>query len=127
MNMTLSEDLEKLRAEVRRFCQDGVPEDIKTKVKTERFSLCADDQKSIAKLLYEEGGWSCPGWPEEWGGPGWSYPEQYLFERELSLGDAPRINQFGAGMLGPALMEFGTEEQKQRFLPPIVRGDVLWC
>ena len=127
MDMNLSEDLETLRDQVRRFCQDIVPADIKTKVKTERFSLDAGDQKSIAKLLYEQGGWSCPGWPAEWEGPGWSYPEQYLFERELSLGDAPRINQFGAAMLGPALMEFGTEEQKQRFLPPIVRGDVLWC
>ena len=84
-------------------------------------------QKTFARLLYEQGGWSCPGWPKEWGGPGWSYPQQYIFERELSLGDAPRINQFGTSMLGPALMEFGTEEQKQRFLPPIVRGEVLWC
>ena len=127
MDMNLSKDLETFRDEVRHFCREVVPADIKSKVKTERFSLSAEDQKLFARLLYAQGGWSCPGWPQEWEGPGWSYPQQYLFERELSLGDAPRINQFGSSMLGPALMEFGTDEQKQRFLPPIVRGDVLWC
>ena len=125
--MNISKDLQAFREEVRRFCREVIPEDIKSKVRTERFSLGAEDQKLFARLLYEQGGWSCPGWPKEWEGPGWSYPQQYIFERELSLGDVPRINQFGASMLGPALMEFGTSEQKKRFLPPIVRGEVLWC
>ena len=125
--MDMSKDLATFRDDVRRFCREKIPQDIKTKVRTERFSLSAEDQKLVARLLYEQGGWSCPAWPKEWEGPGWSYQQQYIFERELSLGDGPRINQFGASMLGPALMEFGTPEQQQRFLPPIVRGDVLWC
>ena len=58
--MSISKDLETLRDQVRHFCRDILPEDIKTKVRTERFSLSADDQKKFTRLLYEQGGWSCP-------------------------------------------------------------------
>ena len=119
-------ELETFRDEVRDFVR-GLPEHLRIKTRSERYSLGAEDQKLFTRLLYQQGGWSCPGWPKEWGGPGWSYPQQYIFERELALGDAPRINQFGSSMLAPALMEFGTKAQKQRFLPPVAKGEVLWC
>jgi len=127
MNETISPELEAFRDEVRQFVREQLPEHLRTKSRTERFSLGADDQKLFLRMLYEQGGWSCPGWPREWGGPGWSYPRQYVFERELSLGYAPRINQFGSCMLAPALMKFGTDAQKQHHLPQILKGETLWC
>ena len=126
MDINYSPEIESFRDEVRKFTAN-LPEHLRTKTRTERFSLGADDQRQFIRLLHAQGGWSCPGWPSEHGGPGWSYPQQYVFERELSLGDAPRINQFGSGMLGPAIMEFGTDAQKQTHLPKILSGDVLWC
>ena len=127
MNAIDSPELERFRAEVRHFVREELPEHLRTKSRTERFSLGSEDQKLFLRMLYDKGGWSCPGWPREWGGPGWSYPQQYVFERELSLSYAPRINQFGSCMLAPALMEFGTEQQKNRYLPQILKGETLWC
>ena len=126
MDVSYSPELEAFRDEVRRFT-GSLPEHLRAKTRTERFSLDGDDQRLFIRLLNEQGGWSCPNWPREFGGPGWSYPQQYVFERELSLGDAPRVNQYGSSMLGPALMEFGTEAQKQTHLPKILTGEVLWC
>ena len=120
-------ELEAFRQQVRQFVRNKLPKDLRTRQRTERFSLEAADQKLFLNLLYEQGGWTCPGWPAEWGGPGWSYPQQFLFERELSLGYAPRLNLAGCNMIGPALMEFGTEQQKQQHLPGILKGEVLWC
>ena len=78
-------------------------------------------------MLYRKGGWSAPGWSREMGGPGWSYEQQYVFERELALNDAPRVPLFGAGMIGPAIIEFGTREMQDQFLPAILKGEILWC
>ena len=127
MTSEFSPELDDFRTRVRHFVREELPEHLRFKSRTERFSLGADDQKQFLGLLYEQGGWSCPGWPKQWGGPGWSYQQQYIFERELSTGYAPRINQFGACMLAPALMEFGTDEQKHHYLPQILKGEVLWC
>ena len=84
-------ELEAFRQQVRQFVHDQLPEELRTRQRTERFSLEAADQKLFLNLLYEQGGWTCLGWPTEWGGPGWSYPQQFLFERELSLDYAPRL------------------------------------
>ena len=61
------------------------------------------------------------------GGPGWTYEQQYVFERELALNDAPRVPLFGAGMIGPAIIEFGSRELQEQFLPAILKGEILWC
>ena len=127
MNLDYGPELAAFRDEVRRFVEDEVPESLRVRTRAEHFSLGRDDQRRFHRALYERGGWSCPNWPREWGGPGWSYPQQYVFERELALAGAPRINQYGSMMIGPAIMAFGTREQQERFLPGILRTDVLWC
>ena len=127
MNLDYGPELAAFRDEVRRFVEDEVPEPLRVRTRAEHFSLGREDQRRFHRALYERGGWSCPNWPREWGGPGWSYPQQYVFERELALAGAPRINQYGSMMIGPAIMAFGTREQQERFLPGILRADVLWC
>ncbi|MFW6195395.1 MAG: acyl-CoA dehydrogenase family protein, partial [Chloroflexota bacterium] len=72
-------------------------------------------------------GWLTMAWPPEYGGQGASFMRQVIFNEEMAYARAPGRDQFGAKMLGPTLMVYGTEEQKRRFLPPIARGDVQWC
>ncbi|MFZ5790758.1 MAG: acyl-CoA dehydrogenase family protein [Pseudomonadota bacterium] len=120
-------DLEAFRDEVRDFIRTHLPDDIRRLVATELMELPREYQLRWQRILYERGGWGCPNWPKAHGGPGWSFEQQYIFEREAALADAPRVPSFGVSMLGPTLIEYGTPEQKARFLPPILKGEVLWC
>jgi alkylation response protein AidB-like acyl-CoA dehydrogenase len=75
-----------------------------------------------------EGGWTCIGWPAEWGGRAASLTQQVLFHEEYARAGAPgRLNHMGETLLGPTLIAFGSAEQKRRFLPRIVSGDEIWC
>lgn len=73
-------------------------------------------------------GWTCVGWPVEYGGRGASTGQQIAFHEEYALADAPaRVNHIGEQLLGPTLIAHGTEEQRRRFLPPIRAVEELWC
>ncbi|MGW2341359.1 acyl-CoA dehydrogenase family protein [Streptomyces sp. NPDC001661] len=73
-------------------------------------------------------GWTCVGWPEEYGGRGATLEQQVAFHEEYALADAPaRVNHIGEQLLGPTLIAFGTPEQRARFLPSIVKAEELWC
>jgi alkylation response protein AidB-like acyl-CoA dehydrogenase len=73
-------------------------------------------------------GWTCIGWPTEYGGRGLSLMQQVIFHEEYARANAPaRVNHFGEELLGPTLIHFGSTEQKARFLPPIVAVEELWC
>ena len=73
-------------------------------------------------------GWSCIGWPEAYGGRGATLAEQVIFAEEYARAGAPgRLGYMGVELLGPTLLAFGTEAQRRRFLPPIARGEELWC
>ncbi|RRN65550.1 acyl-CoA dehydrogenase family protein [Caulobacter sp. 602-1] len=75
-----------------------------------------------------ERGWTAPMWPKEYGGGGLSKAQNKVLEQELRrLKARPALMSFGIWMLGPVLLEYATEEQKQRFLPQIVRGEIRWC
>ena len=73
-------------------------------------------------------GWTCPLWPKEYGGGGLSPEENNVLQQELfNIGARPVLTSFGISMLGPVLLEFGTEEQKLEHIPRIVRGEIRWC
>jgi alkylation response protein AidB-like acyl-CoA dehydrogenase len=73
-------------------------------------------------------GWTCLGWPVEHGGRGATIDQQVAFHEEYVRADAPvRVGHVGEGLLGPTVIAHGTPEQRRRFLPPIVRGEELWC
>ncbi|HEV3266439.1 MAG TPA: acyl-CoA dehydrogenase family protein [Acidimicrobiales bacterium] len=79
------------------------------------------------KVLAEDG-WTCLGWPVEYGGRGASIAHQVIFNEEYVKAKAPgRVSVLGEGLIGPTLIHYGTPEQKARFLPPIVAGTELWC
>lgn len=73
-------------------------------------------------------GYTCVGWPKEHGGRGASLAEQVIYFEEYARARAPgRLGHIGEGLLGPTVIAFGSDEQKKRFLPPVVRGEELWC
>jgi alkylation response protein AidB-like acyl-CoA dehydrogenase len=73
-------------------------------------------------------GWTCIGWPETYGGRGAPIAHQVIFNEEYVKAGAPgRVSILGEGLIGPTLIQYGTKEQKDRFLPPIRRGTELWC
>jgi alkylation response protein AidB-like acyl-CoA dehydrogenase len=75
-----------------------------------------------------EAGWTCIGWPPEWGGRGATIAQQVIWNEEYVRASCPaRVGVFGEGLLGPTLIAYGTEAQKKRFLEPIRLGRELWC
>jgi alkylation response protein AidB-like acyl-CoA dehydrogenase len=75
-----------------------------------------------------ERGWTVPDWPKDYGGGGLSPAEARVLKEEMErIGARPPLTSFGISMLGPALLKFGTEEQKKRYLPQIARGEIRWC
>lgn len=125
MDLTLSAREREFQAEVRAFIADNLPADIKRKVEG-GLRLVKDDMVRWQKLLGARG-WMAPHWPEKYGGTGWSPVERYLFEEELALGGCPRVAPFGINMVGPVIIEFGSEAHKRRFLPRILSSDDWWC
>lgn len=78
------------------------------------------------KLIFDRG-WIAPNWPVEYGGTGWNSTQKYIFENELVAKDTPETLPFGLKMVGPVIYEFGSEEQKKRFLPDILATNTWWC
>jgi len=116
---------EVFREEVRAFLAERLPPDLAHKVH-DGIELTRDELMYWHRALHERG-WIVPNWPEEWGGPGWSVAQKYIWDEEASLAGAPRPISFGITMCGPVLMKFGTEEQKRFFLPKIPSGEHIWC
>jgi len=78
------------------------------------------------KRLYEKG-WIAPNWPVEYGGTGWDATRQFIYESERASAGVRDVVPFGLKMVGPVIYHFGTQEQKDRFLPPILTSDEWWC
>ena len=76
--------------------------------------------------LYEQG-WIAPAWPTEHGGTGWTPMQRYIYDSEAGAAGAPRLFSMGLRMVGPVVMKFGTDEQKNFYLPRIRSGEDVWC
>ena len=125
MDATFSPEDDEFRMEVRKFLRDATPPELKYKVDN-AISMHREDVLTWHRILYKKG-WVAPNWPEEHGGPGWTLNHKYIFDEELGLAGAPRLITFGINMCGPVLIGFGTEEQKKRFLPPMLSSEHVWC
>ena len=126
MDLDFSDAENAFRAEVRAFVREKLPPAIRDKVAS-GLHLTRDEHLQWQRLLFERGGWSGPGWPKQFGGPGWSAIEQYIFEEECALGGAPRLIPFGIKMVAPVIMAFGSAAQQERFLPKILAAEEWWC
>ena len=127
MDLALSPADEAFRSEVRRFLDEKLTPDLREAGKKTGGVLT--DPPATAKwhkALYEKG-WLAPAWPKEYGGPGWTEMQRYIFSSECSSANAPILANFGTRMCGPVLMKFGSAEQKAFYLPRILKGDDYWC
>jgi alkylation response protein AidB-like acyl-CoA dehydrogenase len=125
MNLEYSADERAFSAEVTQWLRDNLPAELREKV-VGYGSLSKDELQRWHRILADKG-WAAPSWPVEWGGTGWSVVERYLFEEACGYAGAPPLLPFGLAMCGPVLLRFGTQAQKERFLPRIYRGDDFWC
>ncbi len=127
MDLTPSAEDQAFRQEVRTFIQDNFPADI-AETARRSFHIGPDDMRRWQRILYEKG-WAAPSWPKEHGGTGWTAVQRYIFDEEYCMADGPLPLMMGHGvpMVGPLIYTFGTEDQKTRYLPRILRGDDYWC
>ena len=118
------QDLE-FQREVRAWFQANTPEALKRKVVTGEM-LQKDDIVNWQRKL-DDRGWLVTGWPKEYGGPGWTPTQRYIYDLERAAANAPVGLSMGVIMLGPVLIAFGTPEQKAQYLPRIRRCEDWWC
>ncbi|GJH20904.1 acyl-CoA dehydrogenase family protein [Caballeronia novacaledonica] len=125
MDLKFTEEEEAFRTEVLNFLRTSLPEDIAQKVHTGK-RLTRDDMAQWHGILNAKG-WLANHWPKEYGGPGWTAIQKFIFENECAIAGAPRIVPFGVNMLGPVLIKYGSEAQKRHWLPRILDGSDWWC
>ena len=125
MELHYTADEQAFRDEVRAFLRDKLPAELAAKVKG-RKHLSKDDFVRWQKILSDQG-WLAVHWPKEYGGTGWTPIQRTIFEEECAAAGAPVVIPFGVSMVAPVIIRFGTEEQKKRFLPPILNCDEWWC
>ena len=126
MDLAFNQAELEFRDEVRAFLHDKLPSDMRQRVHLGDHSHFREDIPRWQKILNERG-WGAPAWPVEFGGTGWSKTQQFIFETECALADAPAQLAFGVKMVAPVLMRFGSPEQQQRFLPRILAAEDWWC
>lgn len=125
MQLSFTPEQEEFRLEVRAFVKANLPDSIRRKVEL-GLRLEHSDYVTWFRILQTRG-WLTPGWPAEHGGPGWDHVQRYIFDEETLLGGAPRIIASGIQMLAPVLLAFGTEAQKQKYLPDILNSNTWWA
>ncbi|WP_121067992.1 acyl-CoA dehydrogenase family protein [Chachezhania antarctica] len=125
MDMSYTPEENAFREEVRTFLKENMPKDVVEKTKSGQ-ELGKDDLLSWHKTLYNKG-WIAPNWPKEYGGAEWDAVQRHIFEEECAFANAPRTVPFGLTMLGPVLQKFGSQEQKDHYLPRILSGEDWWC
>lgn len=125
MDINYTPEERAFRDEVRAFLKDKLPTDIARKVKGHK-RVGKEDTVRWQKILNEKG-WLALHWPKEYGGTGWSPIQKHIFEEECAEAGTPGVLPFGVSMVAPVIIKFGTQEQKDHYLPRILRSDDWWC
>jgi alkylation response protein AidB-like acyl-CoA dehydrogenase len=125
MDLNYTAQEEAFRDEVRAFLHDHLPTRLSQKVSAGQ-RLTKQDTEEWHAILNRRG-WLAADWPVAWGGTGWSIVERHIFAIETALAHTPRILPFGLNMLGPVLIEYGSDAQKAHWLPRILDGSDWWC
>src|SRR5712691_9935949 len=125
MDLNYSTEETAFRDEVRGWLSENLPRDLRDTVVNYR-ELSKADLLRWHQILAEKG-WVAPDWPVEWGGTDWTAVQRYIFEEEMGYAGCPPLVTFGLRMCAPVLFRFGTDAQKQRYLPRIYSGEDFWC
>jgi alkylation response protein AidB-like acyl-CoA dehydrogenase len=127
MDLTYPPEAETFRGEVRAWLEENLPE----RWFDDDVEMSAEERTRFNREWPEKlhaGGWICATWPKEYGGKGLTTMEGVVLAEEFARAKAPmRADFFGDTLVGPTILQWGSEEQKQEFLPRILRGEVRWC
>ncbi|TCN52132.1 alkylation response protein AidB-like acyl-CoA dehydrogenase [Rhodococcus sp. SMB37] len=115
------------RDEVRSFLDEKLTPELR-RAGTLATSVYSDHEASMEwqRILHDRG-WAAPAWPVEYGGCDWTQTQHYIFGRESVLAGAPTLSPMGIRMVSHAIIAYGTQEQKDFFLPGILTGEVFFC
>ena len=122
MDLALKPEHKAFADEVRAFARANLSP--ATREKTFSGKHYSRDDHMVWQQALGKKGWLAYTWPKKYGGPGWDVTQRFLFENVLAEEGAPRILPFGPKMVGPVIYTFGTDEQKERFLPGIRSSEV---
>ena len=124
MRLELSEQDSAFRAEMRRFFTSEVPQSIRDAVAARRD--LTKEQVVESQRILNAAGLAVPAWPVEWGGRDWTPLQRHIWHEEMQRAAVPIPLAFNASMVGPVIATFGSQEQKERFLPPTANLDIWW-
>ncbi|HSW07040.1 acyl-CoA dehydrogenase family protein [Aquabacterium sp.] len=124
MNFEPDPGVAAFREEVRAFLRQQLPPELAERARRHHHPL-KEDMVAWTRILHAKG-WSAPHWPAAYGGPGWTPLQRHLFEEECALAGAPATCASAFMLVAPVIMAFGNDEQKERHLPPILRGETFW-
>ncbi|MCW5746839.1 MAG: acyl-CoA dehydrogenase family protein [Alphaproteobacteria bacterium] len=127
MDLALSPEDRAFQDEVRAFLRDNLTPDLRQAGARTGGVFAEFDIGMRWHRVLARRGWSATTWPREFGGPGWTATQRYIFARECTAVDAPRVFNMGVRMVGPVVMKFGTAAQKAKYLPGIAAGDIVFC
>ncbi|HEU0189742.1 MAG TPA: acyl-CoA dehydrogenase family protein [Mycobacterium sp.] len=125
MQLALTEEEAAFRDELRSFFATEVPADIRDRCRV-GLGPTRDDLLTTQKIL-NANGLAVPNWPVAWGGKDWTLTQHQIWLDEMQLASVPEPLNFNAKMVGPVIAEFGSQELKERFLPPTANLDIWWC
>ncbi|MBN9535336.1 MAG: acyl-CoA dehydrogenase family protein [Reyranella sp.] len=127
MRLAFSEQELAFQNEVREWIAANMPAEVAEESRRSRTSHVSKERLVQWQKKLASRGWLCPNWPKEYGGPGWSSTQKFIFEMEMARADSPYLSSFSIKMVAPVIMKFGSEAQKKRFLPKIAAAEELWC
>ena len=125
MNLDFSPEDIAFRNEARAFIEENYPKAVRDK-QARGEELTKEEHLSWHQILAKKG-WVAPSWPKEWGGTDWTPTQKYIWSEEQARADTIAILPFGINMVAPVIYTFGTQAQKERFLPATYNGDIWWC
>jgi alkylation response protein AidB-like acyl-CoA dehydrogenase len=125
MDLALKPEHKAFADEIRAFAQKNLSPATREKTFSGKH-YDRDDHMAWQQVIGRQG-WLAYTWPKKHGGPGWDVTQRFLFENVLAEEGAPRIIPFGVKMVGPVIYTFGSDAQKERFLPGIRQSTVSWC
>ena len=127
MDLTYPPEAEAFRKEIRTWLEENLPQGwFEPGFELQGEERAEFNRQWPAKLY--GGGWICASWPAEYGGKGLSTMENVVLAEEFAKAGAPlRADFFGDTLVGPTLLQWGSEEQKKEFLPKILSGEIQWC
>jgi alkylation response protein AidB-like acyl-CoA dehydrogenase len=125
MRLQLAPEMESFREEMRTFFTTKVPQEIRETVAAHRH--LTREQYIETQQVLNAAGLAVPHWPVEWGGQDWTPLQRHIWREEMQLASVPEPLAFNASMIGPVLAAFGSQEQKEKFLPATANLDIWWC